>query len=120
MGCQHLFYLLSPHRALTTIPMKPDTVLRDLAELIKAQRRYAGLLDRCRKQAPALVRAICYELRLSQRQLAKRLGVHHTYLSMVQNGKRPPGFELLQRLHGLLGNRDGAEVRHAWAQASLR
>ena len=80
----------------------PETVLKDVAELVGAERRYASLLDRCRKQAPALIRAVCYDLRLSQRELARRLGVHHTYLSMVQNGKRQPGFALLQRLHALL------------------
>jgi DNA-binding XRE family transcriptional regulator len=36
---------------------------------------------------------------LTQAELAERLGVHHTYLSKVANGKAEAGFPLLEKLY---------------------
>lgn len=71
--------------------------------------RYAANLRRLRAEAG-----------LSQEGLAFRAGIHRTAVSLMENGKRLPGFETMVRLVGALGIEAGALLDGiAWEPTDL-
>lgn len=54
------------------------------------------------RDAPVLVKEARHQLGLTQRGLADRLGVNHTYLSKIENGHMRPGMPTLRKLAELM------------------
>jgi transcriptional regulator with XRE-family HTH domain len=53
------------------------------------------------------------EARLTQEALAFRAGLHRTYISMLERGKKSPTVEVLSRLAGAMGTVPSAILRRA-------
>lgn len=69
-----------------------------LDQLITAKARYRETLSTIQTQGAALFRAVRQEYDLTQRELADRLGVDHTFISKVESGSMRPGTPVLERL----------------------
>lgn len=70
--------------------------------LVETGRAYREAVSVAQREGPALVRGARSRLGLTQRALAERLGVDHTYLSKIENGHMAPSRALLTRLSRLL------------------
>lgn len=76
-----------------------DELIDRLAETGRAYREAVVVAQR---EGPALVKEARNRLGLTQRALAERLEVDHTYLSKIENGHIPPSRALLMRLSRVL------------------
>lgn len=52
---------------------------------------------------PKMVKRIRKQLGLNTREFALRIGVHRTYVSMLESGRRTPSMAVLQRVRKLAG-----------------
>lgn len=74
-----------------------------LGKALAAQETAEAMLGRCQEQGPALfLWARKDVLKWDQRKMADALGVNHTYLSKIENGKMTPGLPALRTLRDIL------------------
>ena len=71
-------------------------------KLIPAREVFPELDDDVLRPATVL-RGIRYREELTQKELAKRLGIHQHHLSEMENAKRPIGKQMAKRLAEVLG-----------------
>jgi plasmid maintenance system antidote protein VapI len=81
--------------------MKPSQIdLLRSAAVAAVQARDASAA--VRKRGPEILPSVMSEMGVTQRELARRLGVDHTYLSRVANGHGPFPLELAERVYRLV------------------
>lgn len=73
-----------------------------IADLIEAEEKYREILKDCIQEAPEIFRTVRQQLGLSQRDLAKRLGYNHTYISKIENRRLVVGKPILAKLGELM------------------
>jgi ribosome-binding protein aMBF1 (putative translation factor) len=73
-----------------------------LKELVESERCYRSALSRCQGRAPEIFRSVRDQLGMSQRRIAERLGICHTYVSKIENGRLTPGFPVMANLGRML------------------
>jgi ribosome-binding protein aMBF1 (putative translation factor) len=72
---------------------------------------FADAAEACRawrdtvRRFPALLKRLRRALGLGQKPLAAALGVHFTFLSHIENGRKPVSADLIDRLERLLKKR---------------
>src|SRR4051812_6193513 len=71
-----------------------------MREMLLAKHKYEMTKTRLQGPRVGIISKMVRDLTgLTQRQLAERLGVHHTYLSKCENGKADAGGPLLEKLY---------------------
>lgn len=60
---------------------------------------------------PQMVKKIRQRLKMNTRQFAKACGVHRTYISMLESGRRTPSMAVLQRIRKVAAEERPVEKR---------
>lgn len=80
--------------------MKPIAAL--LAELAAADRAYNKAVVRCQLRGAEILKEARHTLRLTQRDMAERIGVSVAHLCRMEKGRLPVGVPTLLKVHRAL------------------
>jgi ribosome-binding protein aMBF1 (putative translation factor) len=80
-----------------------------MARLERATREYRAAHAAVQEHGAAVVKAARQQLGMTQRELAERLGVDHSYVSKIENGHIRPGRPFLAALAVVLARRKQEE-----------
>lgn len=82
-----------------------------LTRLVAADREYRTAIKDAQARGGKLVRRVRERLGLSQLEFAEKLGVHHTYISKIENGRTAPGKPVLRHIAQLMTGEDIEDER---------
>jgi predicted transcriptional regulator len=77
-----------------------------LDRLIKAEAEYRSAIKELQEESPTLLFDIRVHLKLTQRELADRLGVDFSYISKIENGHMKLSRPMLMKLRALVTEAD--------------